>query len=1114
MRRLALTSAALLLAILMGLMPGRGQANSAAMLSSVSGNPQFGISHIAYGNYPPQPSHYQWARDAGAQWNRWALYWPDVETSRGSYSFSASDATVIADVEGGFHTDVALLNTPSFYSTGGSPQIPAPKLGDRAAAEAYRSAQRAAAERGESLPFSAATTTPLDLYQPVFADGSDTWSPGKAINPNNYWARFVNTTVARYKPGGVLAAQRGWGPGQSISHWEMWNEPDFSFFWNGTTAEYARLLQVGYLAVKAADPSAKVLMGGLEYWEKPWWLGDALNALKAIPASSANAYFFDILPKHQYSRSKDLYDKVVEAQQIMASKGILGKDIWINETNLPACSDYAFPTQTCPSPGKGTLTDQTYFAVQATAYAFAAGVTRIIFHQMCDDGIGEAYGLYRNDGTARPVYTTYQVVAQYFRSFTQAARTTDGAVDRVAITGTPWGRVTALWKNTAGDAAYSLPATAAQAIRVYPNGQTVAVASYNGRYNLTLRGATNNNNFSGDPNDYIIGGEPVILLEAAGTATMDIEAPTQGATVSQPFTVSGWAIDTADPSGTGVGAVHVWAAPVSGGANVFLGAATYGSSRPSVGDTYGSRFTNSGFELRATGLPPGTYDITAFAYSTVARSFNDARVVRVTVVSGPVMSLDSPPQGATVSQPFTVSGWAIDTAASSGTGVSAVHVWAFPQGGGANVFLGAATYGGSRPAVGSTYGSRFTNSGFDLTVPAGTLPAGAYTIRAYAYSTVSASFSNSDDVAITVNGASNPAVQITSPTAGSSKAGSFDIAGWAIDRGAATGTGVSAVGLYAISQSTGGVTSLGLASYGEAMTDVAGTYGSQFLNSGFRKSLAAGTLSPGNYTIRAYAYSTVAGGWTSYADLAITIISGSSPVMGISSPGPGATLTGAFDIAGWAIDRGAAAGTGVSAVGLYAISQSTGGVTSLGLAGYGEARSDVAATYGSQFLNSGFRKSVAAGALSPGSYTIRAYAYSTVAGGWNNSSDVSITVASSSNPVMEITAPTSGITVTQPFDITGWAIDRGAATGTGVSAVGLYAISQSTGGVTSLGLASYGGAQPSVATSYGSQFLYSGFRKSVSAGTLPPGTYIIRAYAYSTVAPGWNNHKDTTATVR
>lgn len=120
---------------------------------------------------------------------------------------------------------------------------------------------------------------------------------------------------------------------------------------------------------------------------------------------------------------------------------------------------------------------------------------------------------------------------------------------------------------------------------------------------------------------------------------------------------------------------------------------------------------------------------------------------------------------------------------------------------------------------------------------------------------------------------------------------------------------------------------------------------------------------------------------------------------------------------------------------------------------------------------------------------------------------------STSQPVMSTTAPITGTTVTPPFDVTGWAIDLGASSGTGVSAVGVYALPQPSGAPISLGLATYGDAHPEVAALYGSQFLNSGFHITVPAGVLSPGGYVMRSYAFSTVAGAWNNWSDVAVTV-
>lgn len=120
---------------------------------------------------------------------------------------------------------------------------------------------------------------------------------------------------------------------------------------------------------------------------------------------------------------------------------------------------------------------------------------------------------------------------------------------------------------------------------------------------------------------------------------MFVDAPAAGTRLAAPFFVAGWAIDLAagtavvEPVGgntTGVDAVHVWAYPISpAGPPMFVGQATR-VGRIDLAAVFRPQFVNSGFVLHGT-LPPGTYDLVVFARSTVSGTFNNARVVRITV---------------------------------------------------------------------------------------------------------------------------------------------------------------------------------------------------------------------------------------------------------------------------------------------------------------------------------------------------------------------------------------------------------------------------------------------------------------------------------------------------
>ena len=49
----------------------------------------------------------------------------------------------------------------------------------------------------------------------------------------------------------------------AIHDWEIWNEPDLGSFFSGTPLQYAWMLRTAHDAIKAIDPQADVLLGGI-----------------------------------------------------------------------------------------------------------------------------------------------------------------------------------------------------------------------------------------------------------------------------------------------------------------------------------------------------------------------------------------------------------------------------------------------------------------------------------------------------------------------------------------------------------------------------------------------------------------------------------------------------------------------------------------------------------------------------------------------------------------------------------------------------------------------------------------------------------------------------------
>ncbi|HEY3111682.1 MAG TPA: hypothetical protein VGL23_23195 [Chloroflexota bacterium] len=504
-----------------------GRAGAPGLEQAVGAAPErsdwIGITHVAYmaGNGPIEPPRYARAAEAGARWNRWAMYWDQIERSSGAYDWSAVDQAAGADQEHGFATNAILLGTPGFYSTSLTAQAsgPTPRVEDKSAALAVMRGQPIRRAAGAPI------APPRGLYAPAFADGTDDPAPGKAINGANVWAGFVAAAVSRYR--GRVAA------------WEVWNEPDFSQFWSGSVADYARLLKVAWLAARSIDPSARILVGGMMYWE--WtnragvehaWLRAFLDEQDRDPAAAGHGRYFDAIPWHFYSRSSDSYDRIRSAASLLTSRGAAGKALWINESNAPACGEPPLNVSCSDRNyrGSASIDEQADYVVQSAAYGLAAGLERYMIFQYADDGQGESFGLFRNDGTARPAYRALQTIVEQTAGATSASRQTAGAVERIVVQ-TPRARVTVLWARSAATEVGSVDAIGGSATLVEVDGSARAVAPIEGRYQVVLRGATDNKGFSNDPSDYIIGGRPRILVEPTSFGPVPTPRPGFGRSI-------------------------------------------------------------------------------------------------------------------------------------------------------------------------------------------------------------------------------------------------------------------------------------------------------------------------------------------------------------------------------------------------------------------------------------------------------------------------------------------------------------------------------------------------------------------------------------------------------
>jgi glucose/arabinose dehydrogenase len=226
---------------------------------------------------------------------------------------------------------------------------------------------------------------------------------------------------------------------------------------------------------------------------------------------------------------------------------------------------------------------------------------------------------------------------------------------------------------------------------------------------------------------------------------IQVDTPSNGTHVRQPFTITGYALDPSAPN-PGIGTIHVWAFSSTGQAR-FLGVATYGLSRPDIAAIYGPQFTASGYSIEIKGLAPGDYLIGLYAWVNAAQNFTVMGSLAVTIDPSGMIAVDLPTAETEVASTFIIAGWALDPAAVSGTGVSTIHMWGFRAEDGAAVFLGVPDTQ-ERPDVAQVFGQQFRLAGYGKII--NTLTPGTWWISVYALSSLSGQFDSARMFWVTV----------------------------------------------------------------------------------------------------------------------------------------------------------------------------------------------------------------------------------------------------------------------------------------------------------------------------------------------------------------------------
>ena len=164
-------------------------------------------------------------------------------------------------------------------------------------------------------------------------------------------ARCPAADLAEYGRLVGAIAERGRG---AIGHWEVVNEPDGEWAFEGSPEEYAGMLSSARRAIREHAPESRVVLGGVMRPHDQSWL----ERVFATPNADA-AHSFDIANVHLRGTAGAVIGRFGEFRALLARHGFSGP-LWVTEHGYPA--DPAFqadPTFSAGEPSQAAYLTET-----------------------------------------------------------------------------------------------------------------------------------------------------------------------------------------------------------------------------------------------------------------------------------------------------------------------------------------------------------------------------------------------------------------------------------------------------------------------------------------------------------------------------------------------------------------------------------------------------------------------------------------------------------------------------------------------------------------------------------------------------------------------------------
>ena len=325
-------------------------------------------------------------RDAHAGLVRQPFSWARVETSPGHLDFSVYDDVMGAAASAGLRVLPVVMDPPAWRST-------APATGRLRA-----------------------------MYPPR--------DPAEL-------AAFASALARRYGPGGSFWAAHPQLTPVPIRSWQIWNEPNIQAFWatGPDPTAYVRLLDAAGTAIRAIDPGAEIVVGGLPY------AGNGLTPPQFIDAmyAAGGRGTFDTMAVHPYAADPAGVLEILRTVRAQLDRlGDPERPIWATEFGWATGGPPVTITNSEPMQAK-LLRDAIGFMQRARDVLHLRGFVAFRWKDMVlNPGQTDVWalhtGLLREDGSSKPALGAFAEGADLWRVEPTAAETTSAAaaLDRVA----------------------------------------------------------------------------------------------------------------------------------------------------------------------------------------------------------------------------------------------------------------------------------------------------------------------------------------------------------------------------------------------------------------------------------------------------------------------------------------------------------------------------------------------------------------------------------------------------------------------------------------------------------------------------------------------------------